>query len=188
MAKNIEMNVLTEGGNYEILYPNVQAKSVIDFSGDNPLLSESTASLYSGLSSNPDPDEVFSVLSKSVLYQDGEMVTTSNLEIPTANFFWGKVIVDTWSTATLQFVFPLIPDVWGLFLHLDKTDEGTYETFVCNLPWTEKIAEVFFLWGDSSRKCKLTYTENSVTLTLVGSANLFYKGDYYFWGFKGTIN
>ena len=68
MAKNIEMNVLTENGNYETLYPNVQAKSVIDFSGDNPLLSSNTASLYTGLSSNPNPDEAFSVLSKAVLY------------------------------------------------------------------------------------------------------------------------
>ena len=80
MAKNIEMNVLNESGQYETLWPNVGANSVVDFSGDNPLLSDSVKSLF-GLNKNTVPNNVFEELSKSILYSgETEHIYLSDLE------------------------------------------------------------------------------------------------------------
>lgn len=73
MAKNIEMNIKKEDG-YEVLYPNVKANSVIDFTGDNPLLKEETVALFAGLPENPVPDDVFHILSKAVLVSDNGII------------------------------------------------------------------------------------------------------------------
>lgn len=66
MAKNIEMNVLNESGQYETLWPNVSASSIVDFSGDNPLLSDSVKSLF-GLTTSDVPNDVLEILSKAVI-------------------------------------------------------------------------------------------------------------------------
>ena len=65
------MNIKTDNG-YEVLYPNIKANSIVDFTGDNPLLKEETAALFNGLPENPVPDEVFQILSKAALVaEDG---------------------------------------------------------------------------------------------------------------------
>lgn len=62
MVKNIEMNIKNQDGSYDTLYPNISAKSVVDFSGDNPLLTASTAALF-GLGGTAVPDDVLKKIS-----------------------------------------------------------------------------------------------------------------------------
>lgn len=62
MPTNIEMNILGQDGQYQTLYPNVSANSVVDFSGNNPLLSDNTKIDY-GLDSSSVPDDIFSLIS-----------------------------------------------------------------------------------------------------------------------------
>lgn len=66
MSKNIEMNIKTNDS-YEVLYPNVKANSVIDFTGDNPLLTQEVAKFF-GVEENWNPNKVFSYLSKYAQY------------------------------------------------------------------------------------------------------------------------
>ena len=55
----------------------MQAKSVIDFSGNNPLLSDSVKNLY-GLSTDAVPIDVFSILSNSLILSDGDSIVKPN--------------------------------------------------------------------------------------------------------------
>ena len=57
MAQNIEINIKNEDG-YEVLYPNIVSTNVVDFSGENPLLSDTTRAIL-GLQSNSTPDDAF---------------------------------------------------------------------------------------------------------------------------------
>ena len=57
-TRNIEINYKTNGG-YDILYPNITARNVIDFNDDvNLILKNSTKALYS-LGNEAVPDDVF---------------------------------------------------------------------------------------------------------------------------------
>ena len=58
MPKNIEMNYKDSSG-YEVLYPNVRADNMIDFSMENSILNTSTASLFGLSGDNAIPDKVF---------------------------------------------------------------------------------------------------------------------------------
>ena len=66
MSKNIEINIKNESG-YEVLYPNIKANNVIDFSGNNPLLSDSTKEQYE-LNNQAVVDDVLKLLSR---FQNG---------------------------------------------------------------------------------------------------------------------
>ena len=57
MSQSIQMNIKNEDG-YEDLYPNIKANNVVDFSGNNPLLTQETISMY-GLDGTATPDQVF---------------------------------------------------------------------------------------------------------------------------------
>lgn len=65
--RNIEINYKTNEG-YDILYPNITARNVIDFNDDvNLILKNSTKALY-GLGNEAVPDDVLATLSKAALY------------------------------------------------------------------------------------------------------------------------
>ena len=82
MSQNIEINIKNESG-YEVLYPNIIANNVVDFSGDNPLLSDSTKSLF-GLGTNAVPDDVFNLLSSNGEYW-WKRRTSKKIEIISSN-------------------------------------------------------------------------------------------------------
>lgn len=66
MGQQIEMNIKTSSG-YTTLYPNIVSNNVVDFSGTNPLLSDSTKTSF-GLATSATPDDVFKFLSNYNLY------------------------------------------------------------------------------------------------------------------------
>ena len=89
MAKNIEMNILGQDGQYEVLYPNVSANSIVDFSGDNPLLTQSVANAF-GLSSDAVPNDVLQVLTQAAIVKDGEFKLPSGDVISNLNISFGS--------------------------------------------------------------------------------------------------
>lgn len=104
MPTNIEMNILGQDGQYQTLYPNVSANSVVDFSGNNPLLSDSAKNLF-GLSTDAVPSEVFQVLSNSVIVSDGTLSTPSGIEVPGITAVHGTYIGNGGDSVTLNFDF-----------------------------------------------------------------------------------
>lgn len=66
MGQQIEMNIKTSSG-YTTLYPNIVSNNVVDFSGTNPLLSDSTKTSL-GLPTSATPDDAFKFLANYNLY------------------------------------------------------------------------------------------------------------------------
>ena len=62
MAKNIEMNYKGESA-YEIIYPNIIAKNIVSFEGENPILTLDVANLY-GLDETGVPNDIFYILAQ----------------------------------------------------------------------------------------------------------------------------
>lgn len=52
------------GSTYEVLYPNITASNVVNFKGENPLLSDNTKTLY-GLQTTATPDDIFVQISNT---------------------------------------------------------------------------------------------------------------------------
>lgn len=93
MAKNVEMNYKGESA-YEIVYPNVTAKSIIDFEGENPLLTASTAELYN-LGSGTVPNDIFAYLSNAILLNDdGKIIDKNGNNIIATQIFTGSYYGD----------------------------------------------------------------------------------------------
>ena len=124
--KSIEINIKTSTG-YEVLYPNVQASNVINFTSSNSLLNSSTASLFN-LGSGSTPDQVFQILSKAALVNQNGLSSVIGTQIKLVNYemvqYYGTGNFNVTFTVNHKPIFGVIlaptsayvPHITGIFI------------------------------------------------------------------------
>lgn len=142
MAKNIEINIKNSTG-YEVLYPNVQASNVINFSSSNSLLNSSTASLFN-LGSGSTPDQVFQILSKAALVNQNGLSSVIGTQIKLVNYemvqYYGTGDSKVAFTVNHRPIFGVIlaptaeyvPQITGIFI-LDSVYDTNYYWIVISM-------------------------------------------------------
>ena len=203
MAKNIQMNVLGSDGQYEDIYPQTLTENVIGLQDElDGILNEVNSNLSQNyytkqqiiqsstlqdfnLQSTNVPDDVFQILSKSVLVENsGELTYIDGIIIPQVKICFGERLGTR--VQPISITFPFQPDIWGYY-GFYYVPEGYASLDLVSINWGEP--DYHYRSGYNSVSWTISYNNNTVSYTHEGDYGYGCNaGDtkYYYYGIKGN--
>lgn len=205
MAKNIQMNVLGSDGQYEDIYPQTLSENVIglqdELDGINNEVNNNLSQNYYtkqqtiqsstlqdfNLQSTNVPDDVFQILSKSVLVENsGELTYIDGIIIPQVKICFGERLGT--AVQSVSITFPFQPDMWGYYGAHD-TKSGRAFSELVSINWGEP--QYSYNGGYDSTLWTISYNNNNNTVSYTYDADSSYGCNgwdmkYYYYGIKGN--
>ena len=203
MAKNIQMNVLGSDGQYEDIYPQTLSENVIGLQDElDGILNEVNNNLSQNyytkqqtiqsstlqdfnLQSTNVPDDVFQILSKSVLVENsGELTYIDGIIIPQIKICFGER--PGTEVQPISITFPFQPDIWGYYgLYYVPDDYAALQLVSIN--WGEP--HYYYSNGYNSVLWTISYNNNTVSYTYEADNSYGCNASnmkYYYYGIKGN--
>lgn len=205
MAKNIQMNVLGSDGQYEDIYPQTLSENVIGLQDElDGILNEVNNNLSQNyytkqqtiqsstlqdfnLQSTNVPDDVFQILSKSVLVENsGELTYIDGIIIPQVKICLGERLGT--GVQPISITFPFQPDIWGYYGSYYVKD-GYASSKLVSINWGEP--HYHYSSGYNSVLWTISYNNNNNTVSYTHEGNDNYGCNdsdtkYYYYGIKGN--